>query len=251
LGAASDRSNIGAWNSVSDKQSTKWLYTPKKPKPGPGGHILVVQAKPELTEIKEGDRLTYAKMLAKELSDKRSDKAAVEKINKQLREVVKTLKPGKKLLNNSDFETGEGTLPSSWELRNGRLIQIQWASNLGYNNSKGVYIKKTEGKFPFASLVQTIDCPKDDALLQLSARVKAKDVGKAILDLVFLDESGKWIYHIWVQPIGTPWGSRNHDWKQYVSYVYIPAGTKKIEVSLQMYWPGELWLDDYECRLMK
>lgn len=251
LGAASDHSNMGAWNSVSDKQATQWLFTPKKPEPATGGHIIVVQAKPEVTEIKEGDRLTYAKILAKELSDKRSDEAAVKRINEQLQEAVKTLKPEKNLLKNSNFETGEGTLPSSWELRNGRLVEIQWASNLGYNNSKGVYIKKTEGKFPFASLVQTIDCPQDDALLQLSARVKTKDVGKAILDLVFLDESGKWIYHIWVQPIGTSWDSGTHDWTQYVNYAYIPPGTKKIEVSLQMYWPGELWLDDYACRLMK
>lgn len=197
-----------------------------------------------------GDPLTQAKGLARQLSDKRSDKVAAEQLRRQLREVATKLKRGTNLLSNSDLKSGSADAPTSWQFRNEHLIQWRWADGLGHTGSKGLYVKKAEGMFPYASFVQTIACPEDDALLRIGAKVRTANVTKAVLDLVFLDAQDEWIYHIWVDPIGRLWGSETHDWKDYVGYAHVPPGTKRIEVSLQMYGPGELWLDDYQCCLM-
>ncbi len=195
--------------------------------------------------------MEHALQLGKALSDQRSDEDAVTVIRSELGELASTLSTGRNLLANGDFEKGEGLVPEPWTLRKEGLISFEWADGLGYEGSRGVHIAKTEGKFPYASFLQTIAAPGDDCLVQLSAWVKAQDVGKAVLDLVFLDEHDEWVYHIWVRTIGEPWDDGTNDWKQYVDYAYVPAGTKKIEVSLQMYWPGELWVDDVELREVK
>ena len=197
-----------------------------------------------------GALLTRAKSLARELSDKRSDEAAAKQLRRQLQQAARELRCGTNMLSSSDLESGNGDAPASWQFRNEHLIQWRWADGLGHDGSKGLHVSKTEGMFPYASFVQTIACPEDDALVRVTAKVRTANVTKAVLDLVFLDAQGEWVYHIWVEPIGRSWGSETHDWKDYVGYAYVPRGTKRIEVSLQMYGPGELWLDDYQCCLM-
>ncbi|MCL4691378.1 MAG: M56 family metallopeptidase [Candidatus Hydrogenedentes bacterium] len=189
--------------------------------------------------------------LAKALSDQRGDEEAVAAIRSELNELAGGFQVGENLLMNSGFENGDGLVPESWAVRNESLIQFEWNDGAGFAATRGVHITKTEGKFPYATLVQTIDSPGEDCLVQLIAHVKANEVGKAVLDLVFLDEKGEWVYHIWAQAIGEPWENGTHDWKQHVAYAYVPSGTKKIEVSAQMYWPGELWLDNIELREVK
>ncbi|MCC6697799.1 MAG: M56 family metallopeptidase [Candidatus Hydrogenedentes bacterium] len=186
--------------------------------------------------------------LGKALSDQREDEKAAAAIRKELEQLAGTLKTGKNLLKNSDFEKGEGLVPEPWTVRQQGLIAFEWSKGLGLDDSRGVHIVKKEGKFPYATIVQTIPAPSEDRLVRLSARVKTSNVGKAVLDLLFLDEKGAWVYHIWVHTIGEPWKNGTHDWKEYTGYAYVPPGTKNIEVSAQMYWPGELWLDDIELR---
>lgn len=186
--------------------------------------------------------------LGKSLSDQREDEKAAAEIRKELEQLADTLKTGKNLLKNSDFEKGEGLMPEPWTVRQQGLIAFEWSKGLGFDGSLGVHIVKKEGKFPYAAFVQTIPAPAGDRLVRLSARVKTSNVGKAVLDLLFLDEKGAWVYHIWVHTIGEPWKNGTHDWKEYTGYAYVPPGTKNIEVSAQMYWPGELWLDDIELR---
>ncbi|GMV93049.1 MAG: hypothetical protein AMXMBFR82_28270 [Candidatus Hydrogenedentota bacterium] len=189
--------------------------------------------------------------LAKALSDQRGDEKAAAAIRSELDELAGSFQVGENLLMNSDFENNDGLVPDSWTLRNESLIQFEWNDGIGFAATRGVHITKTEGKFPYATFVQTIESPGEDCLVQFTAHVKATDVGKAVLDLVFLDEKGEWVYHIWAQAIGEPWENGTHDWTQYVAYAYVPSGTKRIEVSAQMYWPGELWLDNVELREVK
>ncbi len=189
--------------------------------------------------------------LAKALSDQRGDEKAAAAIRSELNELAGGFQFGENLIMNSGFENNDGLVPDSWALRNESLIEFEWNDGIGFAATRGVHITKTEGKFPYATFVQTIDSPGEDCLVQLTAHVKANEVGKAVLDLVFLDEKGEWVYHIWAQAIGEPWENSTHDWKQYVAYAYVPSGTKRIEVSAQMYWPGELWLDNVELREVK
>jgi len=207
----------------------------------------------ESTAIADADQppMQRARKLGKALSDRRSDREAVAAIGAELEELAQSFNTGKNLLENSNFEKGDGLVPEPWLLRNQRLITFEWADGIGYEGSHGIHISKTEGKYPFATLVQAIDAPSDDSLVRLSARVKAQDVGKAVLDLVFLDDNDEWVYHIWAQTIGEPWENGTHGWKRYIAYAYVPPGTKKVEVSAQMYWPGELWLDDVELCQVK
>jgi beta-lactamase regulating signal transducer with metallopeptidase domain len=198
-----------------------------------------------------GSPMQRALELAKALSDQRSDEKAVIEARNELDKLAGTLSVGENLLVNSDFETGEGLVPEPWTLRKKDLIAFEWSEAIGYDGSHGIHISKTDGKFPYASFVQTIESPGEDCLIRLTARVKAQHVGKAVLDLLFLNNKDEWVYHIWAQTIGEPWENGDHDWKDYVAYAYVPSGTRKIEVSAQMYWPGELWLDDFELREVK
>jgi hypothetical protein len=250
LGAGTSSSNIGAWNSVDSPVRSEWGLPPRSGAWHSGRRVLVVRPTSQADAATRGDPLARAKWLARELSEQRSDKAAVERLGRQLEQVARELSPGSDLLRNSDLESGDGELPASWQFRDEHLIQWRWAAGLGHGGSKGLYVKKAEGMFPYASFVGTIAGPQEDALVRVSAKIKTADVTKAVLDLVFLDARGEWIYHIWIEPIGRSWGSDTHDWKDYVGYAYVPRGTARIEVSLQMYGPGELWLDDYQCRLM-
>jgi hypothetical protein len=225
--------------------------------------------------------------LAKALSDQRGDEEAVTSLRKELNQIATGFTPGENLLKNGDLANGDGLVPESWALQNESLIQFEWADGIGFDGTRGVHITKSEGKFPYATFVQTINAPRDDCLVRLSAMVKSRNVGKAVLDLVFLNERNEWIYHIWVCSIADSDGEQTIDrdllhrqspdetptagttssaqeaddyvlvsvgpgsWQQYLAYAYVPSGTRKIEVSAQMYWPGELWLDDFELREVK
>jgi RNA polymerase sigma-70 factor (ECF subfamily) len=77
--------------------------------------------------------------------------------------------------------------------------------------------------------------------------VKAERVTKAILDVAFLDENGKWISHEWAAYIGQKNDGdplANHDWKEYAGRVKIPKEAKKIQIGLQIYGPGKVWFDE-------
>jgi len=208
-----------------------------------------------LPEDREMDAKTALAMALKEarvISDFRNDEDRVAQGKQRLRQLASKLSLGDNLLQNSSFEAGQGALPSKWKLRNGNLLSdFRWGEGVGYKGSRGVQLVKSEGHFPLVGLVQSFDAPRENALLQLSAWIRTEKVGKAILDVLFLDGNEEWIHHIWIQPIGWTWGSGNHDWKRYTGYAYVPANTKKIEVALQMFSPGTIRVDDFECTLMK
>ena len=82
--------------------------------------------------------------------------------------------------------------------------------------------------------------------LKLSAFVKAKKMTKAILDVQFVSRDGKETHH-WAAYIGTKENGDppvTHDWKRYEGIVEIPQGTQKIVAAVQIYGPGDVWIDD-------
>jgi hypothetical protein len=120
--------------------------------------------------------------------------------------------------------------------------------------------KTAQRYFPIAEWYQEVDRKGDKPAIRVSAQVRAENVTKAILDVLFLDEDGEWIKHQWVSYIG-PKGENDppvsHDWKAYTGRVEIPKKTKKIpqtkriHVGLQIYGPGKVWFDDVRVEYAK
>ncbi|MBN2578737.1 MAG: PEGA domain-containing protein [Pirellulales bacterium] len=157
------------------------------------------------------------------------------------------------LLKNPGFETGK-SLPDNWyksSLPKGRTIpgvKSILDKKVAFRGKASLCIEKTaQNYFPIAQWTQTFKREGDRPTLRLSAQVKTEDMTKAVLDVLFLDEKGKWISHHWIAYIGSKEEGdppANHDWKEYSGQVDIPAGTKIICVGLQVYGPGKVWFDD-------
>jgi hypothetical protein len=83
--------------------------------------------------------------------------------------------------------------------------------------------------------------------VNISAKVRAEGVTKAVVEVQFLDESEKFLGKKWVSYIGVENAGDKpvtHDWKEYGDSVEIPPSTKKLLIGLQIYGPGQVWFDD-------
>lgn len=152
------------------------------------------------------------------------------------------------ILLNPGFEEG-GKFPVHWS-KGGRIggVHYVWDKENGYKSKASLCLYKTAKRyFPIAQWYQIVEREGSSPALEISTQVKAEQVTKAIVDVAFLDGNGKFISHKWATYIGRKNANdpaANHDWKAYSGRVDIPAGTKKIQVALQMYGPGKVWFDD-------
>jgi RNA polymerase sigma-70 factor (ECF subfamily) len=168
---------------------------------------------------------------------------------------VMTAHATENLIKNPGMEAGEGS-PANWSQgRDLNGVKYIWDRKVGKDSTASLCLHKTINRyFPIAQWHQTIERKEDEQALQVSVQVKAEDVKKAIIDVIFLDANGKFISHKWVSYIGIkkPGESpANHDWKEYSSQVDIPAGAKKISLGLQIYGPGKVWFDDVQMSYSK
>jgi serine/threonine protein kinase/Flp pilus assembly protein TadD len=152
------------------------------------------------------------------------------------------------VLRNSGIETGD-TSPDGWQ--EGAAIEgvtYSWDKKVAFEGKASLCIEKTAQRyFPIAQWSQTVGRRSGPPALQVSAQVKAENMTKAILDVVFLDEQGNWLSHQWAAYIGSQEQGQppaNHDWRLYSGKVDIPPRTKKLCVGLQVYGPGKVWFDD-------
>ena len=155
---------------------------------------------------------------------------------------------GDNILLNPGCEAG-GETAAHWS-QGARVAGVSyvWDKQSGYEGHASLCLHKTARRyFPIAQWYQVVERQGSSAALDVSAQVKAEAVTKAILDIGFLDGDGKWLSHQWASYIGRREAGdplANHDWKAYRGRVDIPAGTKKIQVGLQIYGPGKVWFDD-------
>jgi len=154
----------------------------------------------------------------------------------------------KNILKNPGVEAGDKT-PDNWD--EGAAIEgvtYSWDKNAASEGSASLCIEKTaQTYFPIAQWSQTVDREGEKRTLLVSAQVKAKNMTKGYIDVIFLDENDNWIKHTWVTVIGSKQGGKspaNHDWKKYSGKVSIPPKTKKLCIALQVYGPGKVWFDD-------
>jgi hypothetical protein len=152
------------------------------------------------------------------------------------------------ILQNGGIEEGKES-PAHWS-QGAKLDGVEYVWDKG-NGSKGtasLCLHKTAMRyFPIAQWYQVLERKGNKPALRVAAQVKAEGVTKAVIDVSFLDEKGTMIGHKWASYIGAKEAkdpAANHDWKEYAGKVEIPQGTKKIQISLQMYGPGKVWFDE-------
>ncbi len=141
-------------------------------------------------------------------------------------------------------------MPAHWK-HSGPIdgVTYRWLSNSKEPNKETcLQIAKSANRyFPIASWSQTFDHNSDAPALVVSSKVRTSKVTKAIIDAIFLDANGEVMEHCWVAYIGPKEDGGKpftHNWKEYKGVVAIPAGCKKITVSLQDYGPGSVMFDD-------
>ncbi len=156
------------------------------------------------------------------------------------------------LLFNGSFEDGNGE-PAHWKkgVQGGggtSLPDVQWvySRDRGHTGTSAIGFHR-EGRryFPIAEWYQDVEHHGMGDTIRVSAMVAAKDVTKARLDVQFLTNVGGWS-HAWVSSIGGGGDSDpvSHNWTEYSGTATVPEGTDRIRVSIQIYGPGMLLVDD-------
>ena len=159
------------------------------------------------------------------------------------------------ILKNPGFEFGDKT-PDEW--KKGAAIQgvkYSWDKKVASGGKASLCIEKNAQRyFPIAQWSQTVQREGDKPVILVSAQVKAKNVTKAVLDVLFLDAQDNWISHQWIAYIGAKEDGdppANHDWKEYSGKADIPPNTAKICIGLQVYGPGKVWFDNVKAEYAK
>jgi hypothetical protein len=155
--------------------------------------------------------------------------------------------PAGNAVKNSGFEEGE-LLPAAWQKgQDVPGVEYLWTSGVAYEGQACVVLRKTENRyFPIAQWYQDIPHTGAEATLQVSARIKAQETTKAILDAEFRAASDT-VGHEWIAYIGAKESSDppvTHDWKKYTGEVKVPAGVTTIRIGLQIYGPGVVGFDN-------
>jgi hypothetical protein len=154
---------------------------------------------------------------------------------------------GENILQNPSFEDGASS-PTHWS-QGAEIdgVRYLWDKEQAQQGKASICLHKTAKRyFPIAQWYQVVDRTGDKPSLRVAAQVKAQDVTKAIIDVVFLDEKGEWISHQWVSYVGAKQPDDpavSHDWKEYAGTVKTPKEAKKVQVGLQIYGPGKVWFD--------
>ncbi len=182
------------------------------------------------------------------------DKENVPKVEKPATERAK-LDAAENILQNAGFEEGN-RLPAHWS-PGAQIdgVQYIWDKENAKQGKASICLHKTAQRyFPIAQWYQVVNRKGDKPALRVSAQVKAKGVTKAIIDVIFLDEKEEWIEHHWAAYIGAKDPKDppvSHDWKEYTGRVEIPQSARKIQIALQIYGPGKVWLDEVRAEYTK
>jgi hypothetical protein len=184
-----------------------------------------------------------------------ADAQPVQQTSAEAATPAQAVAEGQSILKNSGIEAGDKT-PDGWQ--KGAAIpgvKYSWDRQVAFEGKASLSIEKTAQRyFPIAQWSQTVERQGDQPALLVSAQVKAKNMTKAIVDVVFLDANSEWISHKWVAYIGIQKEGdppADHDWKPYSGKVEIPPQTKRLLIGLQVYGPGKVWFDDVRAGYAK
>ncbi len=158
--------------------------------------------------------------------------------------------PPTSLVRNGGFEEGfanwtEDAFPPNAVGRTG----VSVAQMVGHNG-KAIMFTRTENRYlPVELYTQNLPAPNGKSTIDISAWVKAHDVGKATIQIMFdrgnANETRQWGIYVGAYNEGDP--PANHDWKKYSGSFPIPPGTQSITIALEMYGPGTVYFDDIQA----
>ena len=149
------------------------------------------------------------------------------------------------------FEKG-GAAPEGWK-RGGAVpgVKYVYPATPASDGKRSLKLEKTANRyFPIAGWDRVLDHSGDHKSLSVKVNVKATKTSKAVVDVQFLDADKKLLGHQWAAYIGPEDEGPpvTHDWKSYGDDVAIPAETRQIVISLQIYGPGTVAFDELEVR---
>jgi len=149
------------------------------------------------------------------------------------------------------FETGR-VAPAGWRRgANVQGVRYVWDKKQAFEGEASLCLSKTAKRFfPVAQWSRRFEHNGTSQRLHVSARVKAKQAAKAVIDVQFLGADRKQSGHQWAAYIGAKTAGdppANHDWKEYSGTVSIPEGTESIVIALQIYGPGTVWFDELKA----
>ena len=152
------------------------------------------------------------------------------------------------ILSNGGFEDGDPKKPEPTSWHQGADVGgVAYHWDVAHQGRASLHLKKSAQRyFPIAQWHQEVKRSGAAPRLKISAFVKTEKMTKAILDASFVDHAGKWSHH-WAAYIGAKKDGDppvTHDWKQYEGIVEVPEGTQQITVAVQIYGPGDVWVDD-------
>lgn len=150
-----------------------------------------------------------------------------------------------------DFESGAAA-PDNWR-KGSRIegVKYRYDKKQGFSGKRSLSIEKSAKRyFPIAQWSRKLKHNSGKADLKVTAQIKAEMMTKAVIDATYLDQNDRSISHKWICYIGAKGAGdspANHEWKEYSGTVEIPEGTEKIELALQVYGPGKVWLDSLKA----
>ncbi|MEM9940444.1 MAG: hypothetical protein AAF939_02565 [Planctomycetota bacterium] len=155
------------------------------------------------------------------------------------------------LLLADDFEVGDAS-PSDW-IQGPKVEGVKhiYDSESGFKGERCLGFEKSiERYLPVAFWSRQLTIEKQEAI-QVSTAIKAENAYKAVVAAYFYDENKKLISFSWLAFVGAKQVGDDpvsHDWKNYVGEAKVPAGTKSMEIALQMWGPGKVWFDALEIK---
>ncbi len=205
---------------------------------------------------KKGDTAKAAEYYQKVVNEFPSQKTLAERAAKELEAIAPdTTELIRHIIVQDSFEKGNGA-PDGWQ--KGAFIdgvEYIWDKHVASDGKASLGFRKTaERYFPIAQWTRRIEYVGDTGQIEFSAKVRAQQAYKAVLDVLFLDDNDEWIKHQWAAYIGAKNPGdppADHDWKKYAGTVDIPEKTKTIVIGLQMYGPGTVWFDEVEVALIQ
>ena len=126
-------------------------------------------------------------------------------------------------------------------------VTYAWDREAGSEGKSSLGFDKSDKKFfPIARWMRTFEYDGKAKAITVSAKVKAKDASKAILNVIFFDAKGgmKWDWAAYIGAKEAGDAPANHDWKEYEGTVKIPSGTSALGIGLEMYGPGSVRFDE-------
>ncbi len=122
-------------------------------------------------------------------------------------------------------------------------VKYLYVKGVASDGKRSLCLDKTEKcYFPIAQWFRTFPYANAKQFLEVGVKVKAVNVTKAIIDVVFLDANDQMMSHEWAVYIGQKEDNDpivTHDWKLYEAVVAIPKDAKQIAIGLQIYGPGK------------